>query len=308
MAAFLDTLINAIAVGALYALIALGYTMVYGTLKFINFAHSSVFMVGAWLSLVAARWFGWATPGAVIPIYAPLVVMTLAMVGCAALGWLVEFFAYRPMRGAPRLNILITAIGVALLLENVAALKFVFGTQPQPMPHLLPDVVLFHIDRTAIRLVDAVILGLALALMGAMDFIVFHTRLGAAMRAVSQDMRTAALMGIPVDRLISVTFVTGSSLAAAAGFLYVMKYPQLFPPAHFSWTMLGLKAFVAAVVGGIGNIRGAMVGGLIIGFVELFGAKYIDNNYRDLFVFSILIALLLFKPSGLFGRSAIEKV
>lgn len=308
MAAFLDTLVNAIALGSLYALIALGYTMVYGTLKFINFAHSSVFMVGAWLSFMATRWLGWNAPGTVLPLYAPLVVMAIAMVGCAVLGWLIEFLAYRPMRTAPRLNVLITAIGVALFLENLAAHKAVFGTSPQPMAKLLPDVILFHIAATPIRLVDAVILGLALVMMGAMDFVVFHTRVGAAMRAVSQDMRTAALMGIPVNRVISMTFVAGSALAAAAGFLFVMKYPLVQAPAHLSWTMLGLKAFVAAVVGGIGNIRGAMVGGLIIAFVELFGATYVNSNYRDLFVFGILIALLLFKPTGLFGRAAIEKV
>jgi len=165
-----------------------------------------------------------------------------------------------------------------------------------------------HLGASPIRLVDVVILGLALSLMATMDFVVFHTRVGAAMRAVSQDMRTAALMGIPVDRVISLTFVAGSALAAAAGFLYVMKYPLVSMPAHTSWAMLGLKAFVAAVVGGIGNIRGAMVGGLIIAFVELFGQTYINANLRDLFVFSILIALLLFKPSGLFGRAAVEKV
>ena len=296
---FLQTLLDALAVGSLYALIALGYTMVYGILTFINFAHSDVFMTGAWISLTLAATMGHANV---------LVVLIAAMLVCGAMGFVIERFAYRPLRRAPRLNVLITAIGVSLLIQNVGQLPAVFGTQPKRMPALIDDHTLATLAGVQLRLVDLLVVTFAVLLMVALQYLVFGTKLGRAMRAVSYDMRSAALMGINVDRIVSFTFVTGSALAAAAGLLYAMKYPGLNQPAHATWVLLGLKAFVAAVVGGIGNVRGAVLGGLLIGFVELFGAAYLSPHLRDLYVFALLIGVLLFKPTGILGRATVEKV
>jgi branched-chain amino acid transport system permease protein len=296
-------------VGALYALIALGYTLVYGILQFINFAHSDVFSFGAWISFTAAAWMGLATiGGATPPWYAGLTVLLIAMVTCGALGFTIERLAYRPLRNAPRLNVLITAIGVSLLLQNVGQLQRVFGPYPKAMPALLPDRVLMQVAGVQIRLVDAVVLGTAVLLMIAMQWLVYHTKVGTAMRAVSHNPQTAALMGINVGAIISMTFVLGSMFAAAAGFLYVMKYSQLKQTADNVWVLLGLKAFVAAVVGGIGNIRGAMLGGLLIGLIEFFGVAYLSDKYRDVYVFSLLIIVLMVRPSGILGRATVEKV
>lgn len=220
------------------------------------------------------------------------------MAACALLGYVIERFAYRPLQKAPRLNVLITAIGVSLLLENTGQLPQVFGTQPQRMPTLLPDLTLFSIggaNPVNVHLVDALGIGITLVLMAALEFLVFRTRTGRAMRAVSFNPEVAALMGIPVSRLISFTFVLGSALAGAAGFLYSLKYPGLNQPAHPTWILLGLKAFVAAVVGGIGNIHGAVLGGYLIGFVEIFGAGYFSPHLRDVYVFVLLIAVLLLR-------------
>jgi branched-chain amino acid transport system permease protein len=292
----LQTLVDAISVGSLYALIALGYTMVYGILQFINFAHSDVFMMGAWFSYLVSRAVGWtvSTP----PSWSLPVVLLTVMIICGVLGFLIERLAYRPLRGAPRLNVLITAIGVSLFLENTGQLKWLFGTQPQPMPRLVLDVPLFRVANVNVNLVDVMVVVVAVALMMALQWLVFGTKLGRAMRAVSFDQRSAALMGINVDAVVSATFVIGSSLAAAAGLLF----------ADTTWILLGLKAFVAAVIGGIGNIRGAMLGGLLIGFVELFGAAYFSPHLRDVYVFTLLIAVLLLKPTGLLGRATVEKV
>jgi len=295
------------ALGSFYALIALGYTMVYGTLKFINFAHGDVFMLGAWLSFAVAKAMQWTVSGAAIPAYAPLVILAAAMAACGIIGFLIEFLAYRPLRGAPRLNVLITAIGVSLLIQNICILPFVFGTQPVRLPPIIPERTLATIADVKIGMVDVAGLVVVIALMATLEFIISKTKAGRAMRAVSHDPAVASLMGIPVNRTISLTFIIGSVLAAAAGFLYAIKYPmnQASSP---SWVLLGLKAFVAAVLGGIGNVRGAMVGGFIIGLAEQFGAAYVSSNLRDVYVFSILIAILLFKPSGLFGRNVVEKV
>jgi len=317
---FVQTLLSGVSVGSLYALIALGYTMVYGTLKFINFAHASIFMLGAWFSAMVATAL---LANGVTGVPAIMLSILIVMVICSTLGFIIERLAYRPLRDAPRLNVLITAIGVALLIENVAALNEVnlfrtgwkfhgFGTQPGRMPDLLSNPLLFSIpigtESVRVETVDALVLGLSISLMLALQFIVFRTKLGAGMRAASHDARTAALMGVPVDRTISITFVIGTSLAAAAGFLYVMKYPSINPPVAVTWALLGLKAFVAAVVGGIGNVRGAVVGGLLIGLLELYGAAYLSPHYRDVYVFALLIIVLLVRPTGIFGSTAVEKV
>ena len=299
---------DGVAVGSLYALIALGYTMVYGTLQFINFAHSDIFVLGAWVSYTLAVGLGYALAGTSPPLYAGVLILFAAMAFCGAVGFTVERLAYRPLRKAPRLNVLITAIGVSLFLQNVGQLKWFFGTQPQRMPSLIEDRVLARFAGVQLHVVDVIGVVTALALMLVLDWLIFRTRLGRAMRAVSHDTSVAALMGINVDAVISFTFVLGSSLAAAAGFLYAMKYPGLNQPAHATWVLLGLKAFVAAVIGGIGDIRGAMLGGILIGFIELFGAAYLSPHLRDVYVFSILILVLLVRPSGILGRAVAEKV
>ncbi len=316
MTDFTQTLINALAVGSIYALIALGYTMVYGILNFINFAHSDVFTIGAWSGLVVSGLLGLGVAtGQVQPdaaIWVGPVVLLSAMILCGFLGFTIERLAYRPLRNAPRLNVLITAIGVSLFLQNTGQLKFIFGTQPRAMPDLLSGWTskpeLFHIFGVRITLVDVVAASTAVSLMIALEFLIHKTRIGRAMRAVAHNHRTAALMGINVDRVISFTFVLGSALAAAAGVLYAIKYSVLNQPAFNTWILLGLKAFVAAVVGGIGNVRGAMLGGILIGLIEQFGARYISTELRDVYVFALLIAVLLVRPAGLLGGQRIEKV
>lgn len=309
-----------LAVGSLYALIALGYTMVYGILKFINFAHSDIVVLGAWLSYTIAKYWLPAIgihPGGSDPsLWLAAFILLTSMSLCALIGFAIERFAYRPLRKAPRLNVLITAIGVSLLLQNVGQLNFVFGPSPQSMPTLLPNWELLRLSLPSgdgsrdvvVGFVDVVIIATSALLMLALQYLVFHTKIGTAMRAVSFDFDASALMGIPVDRVVSFTFVLGSALAAAAGFLYALKYPGLNQPAHTTWVLLGLKAFVAAVIGGIGNVRGAVLGGFVIAAVEQFGSFYLSSNYRDVYVFALLIAILLVRPSGLLGSTVREKV
>ncbi|MGE0549587.1 MAG: branched-chain amino acid ABC transporter permease [Kofleriaceae bacterium] len=306
MTTLLQTFVTSCAYGSLYALTALGYTLVYGVLRFINFAHSDVFTIGAWASFSFASALGFAVTGS--PWFAMPLVLFMSMALCAALGVTIETLAYRPLRRAPRLNVLITAIGVSLFLQNVGQLKWAFGTQPQNMPSLIEDRALFSVMTVQIRLVDVVVVLLTIGLLFALETLVYRTKLGRAMRAVSFDERVAALMGINVNRIISITFAIGSALAAAGGLLFALKYPGIKQTADASWVLLGLKAFVAAVVGGIGNVRGAVAGALLIAFVEQFGAAYLSPHMKDLYVFAILIGVLLFKPSGLFGKAVVEKV
>ncbi len=308
MTKFLQTLLDGVSVGSLYALIALGYTMVYGVLKFINFAHGDIFMVGAWVAFVAASVAGWTSIDSAPPWYAAFVLLVVGMALCASLGVLAERFAYRPLRRSPRLNVLITAIGVSLLIQNVGQLNFIFGADPKKMPPLLPDKILFSVASVNVEFIDAMMIGTALLLMIGLQWLVYGTKLGLGMRAVSHDPTTAALMGVPVDRVISMTFAIGSALAAAAGLLFALEYRNLNQPAASTWVLLGLKAFVAAVVGGIGNLHGAMLGGIIIGLIEWFGAAYLSAQFRDVYVFALLILCLLVKPSGLLGKPVAEKV
>lgn len=298
------------ATGSLYALIALGYTMVYGILKFINFAHSDVVVLGAWGSLVfahAAARVLHVEAGAV-PWWLGGVTLLGTMLGCGLVGFLIERLAYRPLRKAPRLNVLITAIGVSLLLQNTGQLKGVFGTSPRSIPPLIHDGSLLTIGKVHLNVLDVVGFLTAVALMVALDWLVFRTKAGRAMRAVSHSPQNAGLMGIPVDRVISMTFVAGSMLAATGGFLWALKYQQVNQPADTGWTLLGLKAFVAAVVGGIGNVRGAMLGGLAIGLLEQFGSAYLSSSLTDVYVFGLLIVVLLFRPGGILGKAVVEKV
>lgn len=319
MADFVQTLITTIEIGSLYGLIALGYTMVYGILKFINFAHSDVVVLGAWISYTLATailpHLGIDAHG-VPPLWVGGLVLFSAMAFCGLIGFTIERLAYKPLRRAPRLNVLITAIGVSLLLQNVGQLKFVFGSSPQKMPDLLPHWELLRLsiangntrEFVVIGLVDGIIFLTAVTLMLVLEYLVFRTKLGTAMRAVSFDVDAAALMGVPVDRVVSFTFVLGSALAGAAGFLYVLKYQNLKHPGEAVWVLLGLKAFVAAVIGGIGNVRGAVLGGFVIAFVEQFGSLYISSSYRDVYVFAMLILILLVRPTGILGSPFQEKV
>jgi len=304
-AKFLQTLVDTLALGALYALIALGYTLVYGVLRFINFAHSDIVTFGAWISFVLAGKLGFATSPSALAL--PIIIV-LAMALCAGLGVAIERFAYRPLRNAPRLNVLITAIGVSLLLQNGGMLSWAFGPNPQHMPALVADKALVTIAGVNLRLVDTLVLILALLLVGALQLLVYRTRMGRAMRAVSFDERVASLMGVNVGRIVTITFAIGSALAAAGGLLYAVKYEGLPITAHSTWVLLGLTAFVAAVIGGIGDVRGAAIGALLIAAVQQFGAAYVSSQLRDIYVFTILIIVLLVKPAGLFGRTAVEKV
>jgi branched-chain amino acid transport system permease protein len=295
---FLQQLLNGLSLGAIYALIALGYTMVYGTLQLINFAHGEVYMMGAFAALYIARATGVAEDPTLLGVG---MVLVGTMVASALLGMAIERLAYRPMRKASRLNILITAIGMSLLLQNVALLSF--GAL-QDFPSLLPEKT-WNVGGVIVRSIDLITLGVTLALMGALTFVVEKTQIGRAMRAVSHSRDAAALMGIPVDRVIMVTFAIGSALAGAAAFLIAADKHSIRPDMGVTG---GLKAFIAAVLGGIGSIPGAVAGGLLLGLSETFVTGLGGSTYRDAIAFVLLIVILLFKPAGLMGRNTVEKV
>ncbi len=310
-----QTTINFLAVGGLYALIALGYTLVYGILRFINFAHSDIVSWGSWIALSIASAAGWLVASG-SPSYAMPLVLVGSMIVCAAMGVTIERLAYRPLRKAPRLNVLITAIGVSLFLQNVGLLDKFFGNRPKTIKTLLPNEVVGHLAGVDIRLLDALTIALTIILVIFLERIVYFTRMGRAMRAVSFDERTASLMGVNVNVVVSLTFAIGSALAAAGGILFALRN-DLRMTADTSWVLLGLKAFVAAVGGGIGNVRGAAAGAMLIAFVEVFVHRYINAMFpdkswvgqlQDIYVFGILILVLLFKPSGLLGKTTVEKV
>ena len=316
MSELLQTTINTLAVGGLYALIALGYTLVYGILRFINFAHSDVVAWGGWLAFTVASAAGWLVAGGAPGVGVVLVVLaTMAL--CAALGVTIERLAYRPLRNAPRLNVLITAIGVSLFLQNVGL--HLFGNRPRSMSAeeaLLVNRTLTTIGSVPIPLFGVMTIAVALVLVFALQWLVYGTKMGRAMRAVSFDERIAALMGINVNRVVTLTFAIGSGLAAVGGILFALRN-DLQQTAEATWVVLGLKAFVAAVVGGIGNVRGAAAGAMLIAFVEVFVHTYVVKEFpdkewvgrlQDIYVFGILILVLLFKPSGLLGKAVVEKV
>lgn len=298
MTEFFQQLVNGLAWGSIYALIALGYTMVYGVLRLINFAHGDVYMVGAMVGYYAARVYG---GGGTFLRFS--VVMLTSMLACALLGAAIERFAYRPLRNAPRLNALITAIGVSLLLEYGG--QYVFGADPKFFPTLIEtkEVVNFH--GVVINNIQLAIFVVSFGLMFALQAIVHKTKVGKAMRAVSYSHTASHLVGINVNRVISLTFVFGSVLAAAAGILVGLSNPKVDP---LMGLMPGLKAFVAAVLGGIGSIPGALIGGLLMGIAETLVSGYLSSTYRNALAFVILILILLIKPSGLLGKSGQEKV
>ncbi len=300
MEAFLQHIINGVSLGSIYALIALGYTMVYGILQLINFAHSDVYMIGAFIGFYSARWLNVSDAPGYGSFFS---VLFIAMIGCSILGFTIERLAYRPLRKAPKLNALITAIGVSLFLEYSG--QIVFGATPQVFPNILEDSIVATFGEVRVTKFDATILITTFALMLILRHIIQHTKLGKAMRATSFNGPWASLMGINVDRIISMTFVIGSALAAAGGILVGIKYPKIEP---LMGVMIGLKAFVAAVLGGIGNIAGAVLGALIMGLAEEFVVGYGASTYRDALAFGILIIILLFKPAGLLGKFTVEKV
>ena len=305
---FLQQLINGLVLGSVYALVALGYTMVYGILELINFAHGEITMMGAMVALAVTGALALAAPGlpGVLVLGAGLAV---AIPVCMALGLLIERVAYRPLRHAPRLAPLITAIGVSIILQNLAML--IWGKQYIPFPAILPqgrhEVLGAHITDVQIA-----ILLLTTGIMLALILIVKKTRLGRAMRATAQSRQVASLMGVDVNRVIASTFVIGSALAAVAGVMVSAYYGLAH---YYMGFLLGLKAFSAAVLGGIGNLGGAMLGGLLLGLIESFGAGYIGDltggflgsHYQDVFAFFVLILVLVLRPSGLLGERVVER-
>jgi branched-chain amino acid transport system permease protein len=306
VADFIQHLINGLAAGTIYALVALGYTMVYGVLKLINFAHGDVMMVGVYIAYATAKQLG---RGAQSSLLGVMLIFLVAMGGCALIGFLIERFAYRPLREKPRLTALITAIGISFALSYGFQLDIGFlpGAAPRAFPEIIrPTEWLVIGDRDVVlwnwQVISVLI---AVGLMVSLQYLVFKTRFGRAMRAVSYDHRTAALMGIPVDRIIALTFMLGSALAAGAGILYAIKDTAVQP---LMGLYVGLKAFVAAVIGGIGHVPGAVVGGLLLGLVEEFVVGYTASTWRDAVAFGFLIIVLLVRPEGLFGRITAEKV
>lgn len=293
MTQFIQQLINSLHVGSIYALIALGYTMVYGIVKLINFAHGDILMVGAYFTFFALTIYR-------IPFGIALI---LAMLVCALLGIIIDRVAYKPLRNAPRLSALITALGVSMFLEN--GFRYLFGAQTRKMPQVIDSSQAWYIGEVRISQMTLVTIGVSVLFMVLLQVIVKYTKAGQAMRAVSEDKEAAKLMGINVDRTISLTFAIGSALGAVGGILYSINYYQV---QAYMGMMPGLKAFVAAVLGGIGVIPGAMVGGFLIGGVETMTRGYISTTWADAFVFGILILVLVFKPAGILGKHMKEKV
>jgi branched-chain amino acid transport system permease protein len=303
-----DLLRDGIVLGALYALVALGYTMVYGILKLLNFAHGDVFMVGAFMGFgvlsVIAGPFGSAL--SIVPLI--IVLFAVAMLGSGVLGVVIERFAYRPLRNAPRIAPLISALGIVFFLESSVQLltnsaHFQYSNYPVFAPLFQPPV--FHVGSSPVNVIDLLVVGLAIVLMIALMYLVNRTRLGKAMRATAYDREAASMMGIDTDRVIAATFFIGSALAGAAGVMYGLWLSDTYFLVGF---LYGLKAFTAAVVGGIGSIQGAMLGGLLVGVVEEFAGGYAGGQWDDVVVFGILIVFLLIRPTGLLGSHAIQKV
>lgn len=304
---FLQQLLNGLFQGSIYALIALGYTMVYGVLRFINFAHGDVFMLGAFTALGLHKLMGQTLASLPWPV-SLLIVLLVSMTLCAALGIIIERLAYRPLRDRPRLNVLITAIGVSLFIEYSGQL--LFGATQRPFPDLIPRTAIANAGGLTISVAQVIVLVTTLALLAGLRIVVMKTRMGLAMRALSLNPTASTLMGVNNSVVISFTFGLGSALAAAGGILYASLYPSIEP---FMGIQPGLKAFVAAVLGGIGNIPGAALGGLIIGVTETLVKGYgqelgIPSGYSEGVAFVLLILILVFKPSGILGRVEREKV
>ena len=322
---FIQQLINGLSLGAIYALIALGYTMVFGVLRFINFAHGDIFMLGGfagWLFFAVPEdpsktglWASLSRSLAAIPNGMPklLLVLLIAMVLCAALGILIEKLCYKPLRERPKITVLITAIGVSLFLESFG--QYLFGASPRAFPTVIEDVAIdlqkhlppswSSLTELTVTTGQVIVLGTTLALMLVLTLIVLKTKLGMAMRALAYNPTACALMGVNNNFVISFTFGLGSALAGAAGILTSIQQPSIDP---LMGIVLGLKAFVAAVLGGIGNLGGAVLGGILLGIVETLVVGYVSPTYRDAVAFAVLILILLLRPAGLLGKNVREKV
>jgi branched-chain amino acid transport system permease protein len=291
MTYFLQQMLNALQLGSIYALIALGYSMVYGILTMINFAHGDLFMVGAFFCFIAA---------AILKL--PFIpTLLFSMIGVGLLGVAIERFAYKPLRQAPRVSAIITALAVGILLETVMLIIYPY---PLSVPVLLPNIT-WTIGGVTISSLKVIIIAMAVILMLLLDFIVRRTMVGMAMRAISWDKAVAPLMGVPINLVISLTFLIGTSLGAAAGVMYSQAFPVIDP---YMGVLIGWKAFISAVVGGIGNVRGAMIGGFILGAVEIMVVAFFPSTYRDFVAFSLLLILLIFRPYGILGKPRPQKV
>ena len=301
---FLQQLINGLSLGSIYALIALGYTMVYGIVKLINFAHGDIMMIGAYAGYFVLVAFGLTAMGSVnVTALSLAFAFVGSMVVCALLAVVIERFAYRPLRNAPRLNSLITAIAVELILQNTMRVLPFVGPDPRQFPTMATKN--FAFGSISISNIQLIVIVFSAVLMLFLNFIVNKTKTGKAMQAVSYDMKAASLMGISVNKTIAITFVIGSVLAGAGGILYATAYPQIDPVMGY---MPGLKAFIAAVLGGIGSIPGAMLGGIILGIAETLTKGFLSSQYADAISFSILIIILSVKPTGIFGKKITVKV
>ena len=293
---FLPQLVNGLTLGVIYALIAVGYTMVYGVIELINFAHGEIYMLGAFLCVMFISVFG-------VPFYLAIV---MAMACCACFGIILDIVAYRPLRNAPRLAALITAIGMSIFLQNLAMV--IWGSRPLPF---VQSAVPAYLNETALQMgevyltwLQVFIFAVTTAMMFGLYWTINKTRIGTAMRALAQNKTAAALMGINVNFVISFTFALGSAFGAMAGILVSVYYNTLYPTMGY---LAGVKAFAAAVLGGIGSVPGAMLGGVVLGVAEAMGAGYVSSLYRDGVAYAVMIAVILFKPSGLLGKSVVDK-
>jgi branched-chain amino acid transport system permease protein len=305
MTKFIQELVNGLTQGGLYALVALGYSMVYGILKLLNFAHGDLYMVGAFVGYFVLQWFGGPT-ALVAPV--PIVVLCMFVVSAAGVGGLgvaIERFAYRPLRDAPRIAPLITALGVSFLLENTMLLLFGASYRSYDTSAFIPYSTEIHIGGVHIWIVQILVIVLSVVLMYGLQWLVTTTQLGRQMRAVAADREAAEMLGINVDYTISATFFLGSALAGVAGVMAGLAFNNIYTLMGF---ILGLKAFTAAVVGGIGSIPGAMLGGFLIGLAEAFITGYVSSTYSNLIVFGILIVFMILRPTGLLGKVQLQKV
>jgi branched-chain amino acid transport system permease protein len=303
---FFDLTVSGLTLGSLYALIALGYSLVYGILKLLNFAHGDVYMIGAFLGWYALHAFGGPMNPTLTGAVVLLLMFLVAMLGCGVLGVAIERFAYRPLRNAPRIAPLISALGVSIFLQNSALLLFGASFRDYDTFDLI-GVKTYNFGQLFFSVPQVLTVVAAIGLMVALTVFVARSRLGKAMRSTSFDREAASMMGIDVDRVISVTFFIGSALAGAAGVMFALVFGQIY---HFMGFIAGLKGFTAAVLGGIGSIPGAMIGGLIVGLAESYATGYLPqgSTFQNLYVFALLILVILIRPSGLFGKAAITKV
>jgi len=299
---YIQQILNALQVGSVYALIALGYTMVYGILTMINFAHGDIFMVSTYLAFFFSTMVVGLAAG-VNPIFFFVLTLLVAMFGTALLAVVIERLAYKPLRTAPRISAVITALGIGLFLENFMVAFKPVGPAPRFLPQLIPSMN-YNFGGVTVSTIQIVIILVSALVMILLDTIVRRTMVGIAMRAIAWDKFIVPLMGVPVDRIISLTFALGASIAAVGGTLYGMAY-TIDP---YMGIRIGWWAFISAVVGGIGNIRGAMIGGFILGFVEIFTPVFLPSTYRDFMAFSLLLLLLIFRPTGILGRPMLQKV